>query len=303
MNEYASASDEFQGATEAAGDIPCQDIVIDLCAGGYFLWDASQVVSLRRHHRIVGIPVGCLSWKPRQNVHLGLPVQLTKYDVAYLLRNYIARIRDSGTFDRVLYSDEERERLKKDRELQREIQIELLKEQKANELDTLSPVIMHGKKAKRATNEQHKSEDDNTEYESFKVAELQKTKDLGNEHLWIEMPMKSRFADTLPTLVHEVPFTNEERLKYSVFCDLHDQGFYVANGSKFGGDFLVYPGDPVCYHSFYIVLCVPCDKKLSVYEYSALGRLASTVKKTLLLCFELEGCVEYLSVSWTGVVP
>ena len=38
------------------------------------------------------------------------------------------------------------------------------------------------------------------------------------------------------------PSTEEENLRYKVFKDLWEKNFYVSNGEKFGGDFLIYPG-------------------------------------------------------------
>lgn len=39
------------------------------------------------------------------------------------------------------------------------------------------------------------------------------------------------------------PQSVEETLRYKVFKDLWEKGFYVTHGEKFGGDFLVYPGN------------------------------------------------------------
>lgn len=35
----------------------------------------------------------------------------------------------------------------------------------------------------------------------------------------------------------------EHETRYCVFRDLWGRGYYVTSGSKFGGDFLVYPGE------------------------------------------------------------
>ena len=40
------------------------------------------------------------------------------------------------------------------------------------------------------------------------------------------------------------------------FKDLWSDSYYVYEGSKFVGDFLVYCGDPVKYHAKYIVICL-----------------------------------------------
>lgn len=38
------------------------------------------------------------------------------------------------------------------------------------------------------------------------------------------------------------PSTEAEHAKYLVYEDLYDKGYYLSGASKFGGDFLVYPG-------------------------------------------------------------
>lgn len=41
------------------------------------------------------------------------------------------------------------------------------------------------------------------------------------------------------------PESKQEQLRYHVYRDLWNQGFFLSNGSKFGGDFLVYPGNGI----------------------------------------------------------
>ncbi len=45
------------------------------------------------------------------------------------------------------------------------------------------------------------------------------------------------------------PSTIEERDRYLVFKDLHSRGFRITGGSKFGSDYLLYPGDASLYHA------------------------------------------------------
>lgn len=288
---------------------------IDYCHGNFLVWNSSEVILLRKEYHIVGNCVGSLSWKPRQNVCLGLPLRLSKIEATYLMQNAPVRLRNSSELSQDFFSEEERIRIGEKRKIQHKIQIKLLKQQKSQKLDKLSPLILSGKNLKR-----HKNEDPTTSkvdtdcdrsvancinFEKFKELELLKTTSLRYENTWIDMKIESTFAHSKSLLTaFDVKFTETEKLQYHVFCDLVKQGYYVANGSKFGGHFLVYPGDPVSYHSFYIALCVDSDKELSGYEFSAMGRLACTVKKTLLLCSKpLDGSVQYLSVSWTGLVP
>ena len=61
-------------------------------------------------------------------------------------------------------------------------------------------------------------------------------------------------------------------------------------------------GDPSRYHSFYIVVCVDLNQPLSVLELGTLGRLGTTVKKTIVLCsVDDEGQVCCVSLRWSGI--
>ncbi len=89
-------------------------------------------------------------------------------------------------------------------------------------------------------------------------------------------------------------------IRRKVFQDLWHQGFYVTDGTKFGGDFLAYPGDPIHFHATYIVSC--CDKKaieqMDEKDLVAKSRLGCNVNKTVLLAYIQEDQVKYKSVKW-----
>eukprot|EP01120_Amphizonella_sp_Union-15-10_P011901 TRINITY_DN5176_c0_g1_i1.p1 TRINITY_DN5176_c0_g1~~TRINITY_DN5176_c0_g1_i1.p1 ORF type:complete len:155 (+),score=33.39 TRINITY_DN5176_c0_g1_i1:425-889(+) len=96
---------------------------------------------------------------------------------------------------------------------------------------------------------------------------------------------------------------NSLRLKFMVFSDLWNKGFYVLSGSKFGGDYVLYPGDPDKYHSQLIVFVVSWEKYLiSVLDIVGKERLANSVGKATVLATvdPLEG-VKYLTFKWQGV--
>ena len=54
-----------------------------------------------------------------------------------------------------------------------------------------------------------------------------------------EQPWISNETEQLES-VENIHITNE--LKSKIFEDLWNKGFYITDGSKFGGDFLAYPG-------------------------------------------------------------
>ncbi|KAL3056832.1 hypothetical protein OYC64_007331 [Pagothenia borchgrevinki] len=97
--------------------------------------------------------------------------------------------------------------------------------------------------------------------------------------------------------------------RYQVFRDLRGRGFYLTSAGKFGGDFLVYPGDPLRFHAHFIAVVLSLDSSLSPLDVLAIARLGSNVKKTVLLCspggFQYPGGaggVQYTSLQWSGMV-
>ncbi|KAJ1557569.1 tRNA-splicing endonuclease subunit, partial [Nowakowskiella sp. JEL0078] len=75
---------------------------------------------------------------------------------------------------------------------------------------------------------------------------------------------------------------NLERTK--VFEEFWKMGWWVSCASKFGGDFLLYPDDPMHCHSSFIVTVHHSLKKFTPIEIVSYGRLATTVKKKHILC-------------------
>lgn len=86
-----------------------------------------------------------------------------------------------------------------------------------------------------------------------------------------------------------------------MFVDLWKKGYFITAGEKFGGDFLVYPGDPLKFHSHYIAVCVEEHQLLMPRFLIQKGRLGTSVKKTVLLCsVGQDGVVNYQSLTWNG---
>lgn len=100
------------------------------------------------------------------------------------------------------------------------------------------------------------------------------------------------------------PKTDLDRLRYRVFEYLWSKQLYITRGLKFGGDFMAYPGDPMRFHSHYIVLAMERDAPLALLDMISKGRLAVNVKKTFVIAgpAEQESCddIETFSIQWAG---
>ena len=118
-------------------------------------------------------------------------------------------------------------------------------------------------------------------------------------HIPTIMPQR---LQSFPSVEWNYPQTESEKLHYRVYLDLWEKGYYLTTGAKFGGDLLAYPGDPMRYHSFYIVIIIPWGKKVVPFDIISAGRLGATVKKTALLSSVSDSNeVVYTSVKWSGI--
>lgn len=74
--------------------------------------------------------------------------------------------------------------------------------------------------------------------------------------------------------------------KYQAYKYFWSRGFYLTGGAKFGGDFLVYPGEPSRFHSQFILVCAESATDVAALTLKQLityARMATSVKKTFIL--------------------
>jgi tRNA-splicing endonuclease subunit Sen34 len=96
-----------------------------------------------------------------------------------------------------------------------------------------------------------------------------------------------RSADAITSLPHPLfPFPSSERDRalVSTFSHLHDRGLRVGLGPRFGGEYLVYPGDYLRYHAHFTSQVIVDDEPITPGQIVAWGRLGTGTKKAGLLC-------------------
>jgi tRNA-splicing endonuclease subunit Sen34 len=112
----------------------------------------------------------------------------------------------------------------------------------------------------------------------------------------------STLDDAAKSGIWTYPSTSLQRAKCAVFRHLWSQGNFLGTGIKFGGDFLVYPGDPLRYHSHFVATVHFKSDVLRPMEIVAHGRLGTGTRKNHLICSydEKTGEVECFSIEWAG---
>uniref|UniRef100_A0A8D0B667 tRNA-splicing endonuclease subunit Sen34 n=1 Tax=Salvator merianae TaxID=96440 RepID=A0A8D0B667_SALMN len=283
-------------------------IRIHIVEGKAFVWNYMDVRRMREEHRIVGMLVGALVRKPRQNVRLGLPLQLLPEEARLLVEKGLAVLVKSpppqplgnGT-------DQDPSTLKQVAAYQKGLeqsyqeQVRIAAEQRKAILSTLAEHIAQG----RAKKQQQKEE----RVLHSKPADLESSFVLPQESMMIQLPTERITSCQEEEVDLHVPSQDwpyagqrEHEIRYCIFRNLWERGYYITSGSKFGGDFLVYPGDPMRFHAHYIALCLSKDAPLSLCDVISAGRLGTNVKKTVLLCSaDQEGTAVYTSLQWSGL--
>ncbi|XP_066979562.1 tRNA-splicing endonuclease subunit Sen34-like [Macrobrachium rosenbergii] len=254
---------------------------ITISHGRAHLWNSEDVHYARTKHRIVGVMVGSLPRHPHQTAVLGLPLHLMPEEVTLLLEKgfgkpvYYAEFTNPPTQDLADEFQEERRKCYED-------QIDVAFRQRRQEIETNAEKILKGKLKKL-----EKQNVPNPGLTKERVIEMEcdKIQKLPEHHqliqIFTEHPMVDRFK---PVDVNwSYPISQWEKLRYSVYKDLWDRGYYITSGTKFGGDFLLYGGDPILFHATFIVKCIKKFKDVSNCDLMTLSRLANATKKTLVL--------------------
>ncbi|VDI75911.1 tRNA-splicing endonuclease subunit Sen34 [Mytilus galloprovincialis] len=272
-----------------------------------FVWSAKDSVTLREEWRIVGSLVGCLPRLPRQNNQLGLPLQLLPEETTMLLEKGVCLLvkPKENLLEPTPEQVKEHEQLRLD--LYKE-QIELFKDERRKEMMHNLHQIKEGKRKKLKEEMERKKEAGETVHETDLDVEIDidsiQIPPVALKNSLVQLYTESPYNEALDECRSEwsYPSNDKEATRYKVFTDLWKKGHYLTSGSKFGGDFLVYPGDPARFHSFYIAVCRPYKQQISMSDFISLARMGSNVRKTVILCsVDDNDQVVYTSIQWTGI--
>ena len=126
---------------------------------------------------------------------------------------------------------------------------------------------------------------------------------MAHKNNWIKIKQATSDSnDNFLEATPNYPNTDEEKQKQIVFEDLHNRGYYITSGVTFGGDYLAYPGDPLDYHSHFIVLVKKWDETFSPLHLVTLGRLGVTVHKSSVFASvnPQTNQPQYVCIDWQG---
>lgn len=92
-----------------------------------------------------------------------------------------------------------------------------------------------------------------------------------------------------------------DTLRARVFAELHRRGYWLAKGTSFGCDYLVYAGEPNVYHASFLLLVKPWSEAASMLSFITAARLGTTVKKTAVIASQKDdGEFWFYTMKWLG---
>lgn len=120
----------------------------------------------------------------------------------------------------------------------------------------------------------------------------------------------------LPHPLFPFPATPRHAALLQTFTDLQRRQYRMGLGPRFGGEYLVYPGDYLRYHAHFTSQVIVDQEPIKPTELVAWGRLGTGTKKAGLLCCvtspgspgatggvvdqEEKGRVDYYSLEWAN---
>ncbi|XP_028929577.1 tRNA-splicing endonuclease subunit Sen34 [Ornithorhynchus anatinus] len=303
-------------------------LVVEVSGGRALVWGAEAARELRERLGLCGRAAGAPAREPRQNARRGLPLLLLPEE-ARLLADLGAAALVSAARPRpgpAPPGQAVAAYLQAQEESFREQQALALAERRSR-LQGLAQKIAQGRARKRqrrqesvdrsepaaemmeAEEEEEEGEAEAGRPEGEPSADHPPTPPLPRTAMLLQLPTARPRPRLAPLLDWRVPSPDwphagrpSHELRYRVYRDLWQRGYFLTAGGKFGGDFLVYPGDPLRFHAHFVALCWQPEEPLPLRDLVSAGRLGTNVRKTVLLCSARpDGSVCYTSLEWAGL--
>ncbi|KAI8592605.1 hypothetical protein BDZ88DRAFT_449113 [Geranomyces variabilis] len=282
--------------------------IVYVSSGRGYVWDADTVLLLRTRYHILGALIGTLPRLPLQNTFFSLPLQLMDEEVTLLLQRGLISVVDSPTahrkpseeeladFETTRASaaqayEEARRRTVAEKQAERRNMITAENNAEQSVIETEVELITgsdsppchasHHPEGRAGTEELSKHEQYSLRPRLTAPVSIPAS---SRGVAWFDNGPRLAYQQAINAGIWHPPETEIGILRYKVFSAVWEKGYYIGPGSKFGGDFVLYPGDMLRYHSQFVVSVVPVDKMHSPLDAVLFGRLGTAVKKSHAMC-------------------
>ncbi|KAJ7063151.1 hypothetical protein C8F01DRAFT_1055343 [Mycena amicta] len=293
----------------------CPRIPLRVANKKAYVWDVQDIASLRSKHRICGLFTGTLPHLSQQNLFLGVPMVLMPEEVVLLVENDVVILVD----DPKAHIQPSLMQLKRWGSEDKESAL-LQIAQSASSSKEAPPLSEEAVKKRRDRETKRAAKAAKTPSDDLLAAEEEEVpaaaSQLDGQYTVLIPASASSYewyddsscgyttlASAKAAGIWDYPSDLQERAKCGVFRDLWEQGMFVGIGIRFGGDYLVYPGDPLRYHAHFSASVLESPTaSLTPMEIVAHGRLGTVTKKAHLLCGwdDTKKEASYVTIEWAG---
>ncbi|KAL2796352.1 hypothetical protein BJX66DRAFT_140556 [Aspergillus keveii] len=304
-------------------------VPISYIAGNYFVFSVDVATFLRREHHICGVLAGTLPQVPQQNVFTGLPLELMPEEARLLVEKGVACIVDEANFQKqgmASLLEEDRKKYLQDLESQglETMQMQLRRKERQRDASLKKIEEKKAAKAKKKAEAKHDTSDvpaaaaaEDSVVSFFADSEpstshvsSRRSSTLGTvDPMGITPAVSHPLLPQQPPAEHLLPLPQVQS-SYPLYAHLHSKGYFLCPGLRFGCQYLAYPGDPLRFHSHFLVVSTEWDEQLDLMTVISGGRLGTGVKKGFLIggadksAEESSGAgsnVRTFSIEWAGM--
>ena len=254
----------------------------------YFLYTASTITWLRQQHNILGVLIGTLAQIPQQNVFLGIPLELQPEEARLLVEKGVAYIVDDHAWHTQSYTSmtrEEKEAYKNN--LRREGQklarasVDAAKKRSELALRRRQPTTTENENSASVADQGEGQDEDDALFSTPQPSPSPSAYKPTDITPYSITPSTSQHLLPTPpsTPPYSLPLPTVNPASYALFAHLHNAGYFLSPGLRFGCQFLVYPGDPLRFHSHFLAVSAEWDEEIDLLDLVGGGRLGTGVKK------------------------
>lgn len=235
-----------------------EPVPVFLLGTRHLVFSIDAITHLRRQHHICGVLVGNIPQATQQTLFSGVPLELMPEEARILVEKGVAYVVDDIAAH--------------------EKHVQLSDDAKAAYWEELRT---QGLEAARAFKQQS-VERKKAYYARAGIADADASGGDDLEPMGVtpttSYPLLEAAASDPTTVVTGSPEVSSPS-SYAVFKRLHEEGYFLSPGLRFGCQYVAYPGDPLRYHSHFLVTGHEWDEEISLLEIVGGGRLGTGVKK------------------------
>lgn len=130
---------------------------------------------------------------------------------------------------------------------------------------------------------------------------IDKSRSFTESDLLYQVPTECPFRSAVVDDSDDVSLPTPDPVKYKVFLDLWKRKYFITNGHSFGGDFLIYPHDPIVCHASHVIHVLDTPH-VSIRDFITVNRLCVGVKKECVFAYldpeSEDKAIKYQSSVW-----